>query len=63
MLAVWEQGVDKYCIAQNSGGKKTLANLAMQMSFANILPSQIPYSLKDLNVKHINSPTFSSPKL
>ena len=34
------------CIAQNSGMRKTLANLVKWMSFANILPNQIPDSPK-----------------
>ena len=35
-----------YRIAQNFGREETLANLAKRTSFANILPSQIPDSLK-----------------
>ena len=42
--------------------QKTLANLAKRMSFAIILPSQIPGSLKQVMLTIVNSPTFSSPK-
>ena len=43
--------------------RKTFKKLAKWTSFTNILTSQIPGSLKQLNVKCLNSPIFSSPKL